>query len=233
MPFLQKYNESAPPGIHLQDFTVRYNDYPTPNINDFRKEAIIFPRSYVGGPKCAPSRFSLLTGRMPSRSLWAIKSTLENGAGAGGTTIIVQTNKLWGDDTIYNLPTVLQDNGYYTGTVGKWHLLSGDDNGYNLGCVSLQTAPNATLYEKCTEIVKEGGFDFVDGWYAMSVSSRFCMELEPLIPPEFHSENDQNVKFNNLILYRFRWKIRWSLPFSSRVPILLQVLFESGRGYQS
>ena len=76
MPFLEEYNESAPIGVHLVNYTVEYEDYPTPNINAFRNESVIFHMSYCGGPKCAPSRYSLLTGRQPSRSEWAMAMTL-------------------------------------------------------------------------------------------------------------------------------------------------------------
>ena len=165
MPFLQKYNESAPIGVNLADHTVEYDDYPTPNINEFRNEAILFPRSYCGGPKCSPSRYSVLTGRMPSRSEWAATQTVAAGHGADGTDVEVFYTKISGDDTIYNLPRVLQDNGYYTGTVGKWHLMPSDDNGHNIGCSALESGANADLYGECTDIVKEQGFDFVDAFF--------------------------------------------------------------------
>lgn len=54
MPFLDQWKESAPADIvDLLD-----TQFPTPHIDAFRKEAVIFPKSYCGGPKCAPSRFS-------------------------------------------------------------------------------------------------------------------------------------------------------------------------------
>ena len=165
MPFLQKYNESAPNGINLQDHTVEYDDYPTPNINQFRNEAIIFPRSYCGGPKCSPSRYSVLTGRMPSRSEWAANQTVIAGTGSDGTDVEVLYSKISGYDSIYNLPRVLQDNGYYTGAVGKWHLMSSDDDGYNIGCDALERGADIKLYGECTAIVKGQGFDFVDGFF--------------------------------------------------------------------
>ena len=165
MPFLQNYDESAPIGIDLADHTVEYDDYPTPNIDAFRDEAIIFPRSYCGGPKCSPSRYSVLTGRMPSRSEWAATQTVSVGHGADGTDVEVVHTKISGDDSTYNLPRVLQDNGYYTGAVGKWHLMSTNDNGHNLGCSALESGADTTLYDSCSAIVKESGFDFVDAFF--------------------------------------------------------------------
>merc|ERR1719242_439421 len=166
MPFLHQFNVSAPVGVDLVDYTVEYDDYPTPNISAFRDEAVIFPKSYCGGPKCSPSRFSVLTGRQPSRSEWGVSSTLSVGTEADGTDVEVFFTKLSGDDNVYNIPQVLQDNGYYTGQVGKWHLMPSDDNGYSIGCSALEDAADESLYEACTEIVKnEVGFDFVDAFY--------------------------------------------------------------------
>merc|ERR1719242_2481364 len=148
MPFLQQFNVSAPVGVDLVDYTVEYDDYPTPNISAFRDEAVIFPKSYCGGPKCSPSRFSVLTGRQPARSEWAMTETEDEWKGSDVTVI---NTKISGDDTVYNLPRVLQDNGYYT------------------GCDALETASNAILYKNCTEIIKESGFDFVDGLFVSNI----------------------------------------------------------------
>ena len=169
MPFLENWEESAPTGVNLVDHTVEYGDYPTPNIDAFRDEAIIFPRSYCGGPKCSPSRYSVLTGRMPSRSNWAIAQTGISGPLSKGTDVTVFNARMARDDSRYNVPRVLKDNGYYTGAVGKWHLMTGDDNGHNIGCSALEFGADADLYENCTDIIKEQGFDFVDAFFYANV----------------------------------------------------------------
>ncbi len=52
------------------------------------------------------------------------------------------------NDSIYNIPNVLSNNGYNTGFVGKYHLLSSNDNGYDYGCDALDNTQNSLLYEK-------------------------------------------------------------------------------------
>jgi len=149
---------------------VEYGDYPTPYISEFRDEAVIFPKSFVAGPKCAPSRYSTLTGRMPSRGLFAIERTLEDGDGSDGVSVTIDSTKLWEDDTVYNLPRVLQDNGYYTGSVGKWHLMPPSNYREDSHrCAGLLSTGNAELYGECTNVVKQQGFDYVDGWYYSNV----------------------------------------------------------------
>ena len=67
------------------------------------------------GPKCAPSRFSILTGRQPTRCLYAIEKTLEEGSGIFGPDLSSNKVKMTWEDGIFNIPTVLRDNGYHTG----------------------------------------------------------------------------------------------------------------------
>ena len=137
------------------------------------KESILFSRAYADSPKCAPSRFGLLTGRHTSRSLWAIEKTAE--PKYNGTRVSIQSAKLSGDDCRYNIPNTLRNystHNFYTGMIGKWHLMTADDNGYNYGCDQLDRQANATLYDLCIYIVKESGWDFVDGYYHSNIESK-------------------------------------------------------------
>ena len=122
--------ESAPSGD-----TTLY-DYDTPNINALYNESVIFTSSYAGGPKCSPSRYSLLTGRYPSRCEFAVNRAIAEGSEIYGATISTRFAKLDGDDGVYNIANMLRNdtvNPYYTGMVGKWHLMPANDNGYNYG----------------------------------------------------------------------------------------------------
>lgn len=87
----------------------------TPNIDKLAEEGMHFKQFYVNSPICSPSRVAVTTGQYPLR--WNITSYLADSA----------RNIRRGMDHFLNpeapsLARVLQDNGYYTAHVGKWHL---------------------------------------------------------------------------------------------------------------
>lgn len=82
---------------------------PTPNLDRLAKESLSFTDAHSAGSYCVPSRYGLLTGRYMWRTRLGSGGNLAN---FGGTLIEP------GRKTIANL---LQDEGYFTGLVGKWH----------------------------------------------------------------------------------------------------------------
>jgi arylsulfatase A-like enzyme len=80
----------------------------TPHLDKLANEGIRFTDSYASASLCTPSRMGLLTGR------YAIRS---------GVVDILQPWSTTGIDTSeVTIARMLQDNGYYTGIIGKWHL---------------------------------------------------------------------------------------------------------------
>ena len=83
-----------------------------PNMNRIRDEGAVFSSAYVAGPKCAPSRFNLLTGRYCSRGAHAISRTASSGTvDDAGRTIVgvsVPDCKLAGDDLEFTLANQLR-----------------------------------------------------------------------------------------------------------------------------
>jgi arylsulfatase A-like enzyme len=81
----------------------------TPNIDRLAGEGIRFTDAHSPSSVCTPSRYNLLTGRYCWRT-WA------------------QTGCIWIHDPLViednqaTIASLLRDNGYTTGLVGKWHL---------------------------------------------------------------------------------------------------------------
>lgn len=75
----------------------------TPNIDSLANDGVLFTNFYSPLPQCTPSRASFMTGMYPEAT--------------GASTNHQPMNE---DQTTW--AEILQQNGYYTGYVGKWHL---------------------------------------------------------------------------------------------------------------
>ncbi len=92
---------------HDADAISAYNKelIATPNIDRLAKEGMQFKRAFVGNSICGPSRATLLTGQHSHK----------NG---------FRDNRDRFDGTRNNMAKVLQQAGYQTAVIGKWHLQS-------------------------------------------------------------------------------------------------------------
>ena len=80
----------------------------TPHINGLADSGVRLTQAYAAAPVCSPYRATLMTGQYPARH--RILDYLRPNSGRPLSTSHV------------TLPEVLQQNGYATGIIGKWHL---------------------------------------------------------------------------------------------------------------
>lgn len=101
-------------GFNAELFEVE-TDVVTPTIDALAQGGTIFKQAYVAHPFCGPSRMGLLSGRMPhtyggQKNLPDVAKNLEdyNEKGIPESEVLISS--------------VLQDAGYATGCIGKWHV---------------------------------------------------------------------------------------------------------------
>ena len=86
---------------------------PTPHIDRIAREGIRLTDAHSPSAVCTPTRYGVLTGR------YAWRTRLKKGVLWGYSTNLIDTSRA-------TIASVLQDRGYYTGGVGKWHLGLGE-----------------------------------------------------------------------------------------------------------
>lgn len=91
------------------------NDIRTPSLDRLAEAGTICTSAYVVHPFCGPSRMGLMTGRYP-HTFGAPFNLPETGDGKA------EYYRQGIDTTQPLISKVLQQGGYYTGAVGKWHM---------------------------------------------------------------------------------------------------------------
>ncbi|WP_209330782.1 sulfatase [Lunatimonas salinarum] len=95
--------------------------YETPNLDKLAAQGMVFYHAYAAAANCAPSRAAMMSGmNTPKHQIYTVGSS-ERGD-AKTRRIIPTANNDFLPHSIYTLAEMLQDNGYITGTFGKWHV---------------------------------------------------------------------------------------------------------------
>lgn len=149
----------------------------SPNIDRLSSEGIIFDQMYATSTVCTPSRFSVLTGNLASRasnSRFANDLDKYKQANVAFNTHIVPHND--------NVAKVLQKNGYFTGGVGKNHVIEGKviHKIKRNADVSKAEVINKLIENQQAQInaYKDNGFDFADRIYTGNVPGQYPKALE-------------------------------------------------------
>lgn len=127
---------------HDADAISAYNKtlISTPHIDRLAKEGMLFKRAFVGNSICGPSRATLMTGQHSHK----------NG---------FRDNRDRFDGTRNNMPKVLQQAGYQTAVIGKWHLQS-----YPTGFDYWKIVPGQGLYVNPRMINMTGDTTTIKGY---------------------------------------------------------------------
>ncbi len=121
LPFQANAKDVDPPNILLiYGDDIGYGDLgcygatsiSTPHIDELASNGLRFTAGYATSATCTPSRYSLLTGEYA----WRKKGT---GIAPPNATALIQPGRT-------TLASILQQAGYRTGVIGKWHLGLGE-----------------------------------------------------------------------------------------------------------
>jgi arylsulfatase A-like enzyme len=93
-------------------------DIKTPSLDKLAEEGTMMTSAYNAHPFCGPSRAGIMTGRYPHK--FGSQFNLPTSDRSGGLGI--PTSEVF-------ISEVLQDAGYHTGAIGKWHL--GEDGDFH------------------------------------------------------------------------------------------------------
>ena len=151
--------------VHFNCLHEGRDKFYTPNLDRLAQEGTILLQQHVVSPVCTPSRYSVLTGNYPSRATnWGF---LDRTKKEGQT--VVHFNTEITKETV-NVGSILKNNGYVTGFVGKNHVIQTHD---------LEKFPNydasakdpiiknqlVNNHEKIKKAIREAGFSFADRIY--------------------------------------------------------------------
>jgi len=151
----------------------------SPTIDRLAAEGVVFLNQYVSSPVCTPSRYSALTGTYASRSPTFAKAA-RNGE---------QVNITWNshiDRQTPNIARTLRQAGYFTGAVGKNHVIKFKSKGRKQESPADDADPRqpevaayyAEKHREQIEFFKACGFDFAASLYAGNLPGHTCKALE-------------------------------------------------------
>ena len=125
---------------------------PTPHMDRLALEGMRFTDAHSGSAVCTPTRYGILTGR------YAWRSRLKAHVLWGYSPPLIEPGRM-------TVASLLGDQGYHTGCVGKWHLGLGwaTTDGVTPGDGSNETGENIDYSRPLTDGPTTHGFDYFFG----------------------------------------------------------------------
>ena len=120
---------AAPPNIiyinaddlGVMDVGFNSDRYKTPNIDQLRKEGMLFTDAYAPAANCAPSRACVMSGQYgPRHGVYTVGNS-DRGKAKHRKIIPIKNTEYLTPDNI-TVVQVLKDAGYKTIHLGKWHV---------------------------------------------------------------------------------------------------------------
>lgn len=157
---------------------------PTPNIDRIAKDGALFQNSFVANSICQPSRATVMTG----------KHSHMNG-------VIDNTSRWNPNQTIF--PKLMEEAGYQTALIGKWHMQPTPVNEFGYSTVLKGAGGQGTFYQP--EFINNKGETYtVEGYSADIISDKSIEWLE-------NTRNDDQP---------FLLKVQYKAPHTPRRPSL-------------
>lgn len=95
--------------------------YETPNLDRLASEGMVFTQAYASAANCAPSRACLMSGMYtPAHGIYTVSPSDRGDSRTRRIVPVVNQDSLAGH--FFTLAEAMQDAGYTTINIGKWHL---------------------------------------------------------------------------------------------------------------
>lgn len=156
-------------------WTLSINDTPnsfTPELDKLAEQGALFENAFATSAVCSPARASLITGRYPSETNIIDYIPVDSDIGM--------------DTTLVTWPEILQQNGYQTALIGKWHL--GKSEKYlpnQRGYKFFEGFPVGGFKSKSPDVWSEGEWKTFEGEYTPDVLTDITLKHIQ----KFHQEN--------------------------------------------
>lgn len=95
--------------------------YETPNIDRLAAQGMVFSNAYASASNCAPSRAALFSGQYAPRTGVYTVGNSDRGQSVHRRLIPTPNTKYLADEKL-TIAEILQQHGYRTAHVGKWHI---------------------------------------------------------------------------------------------------------------